>query len=138
MLFLDSYFYHCNFKLKFCTWQCSAYFRNTFTTTSTLCIYDANVMCLLIMILGIKKSFFNELREWLQLPKTTSLPAIFQRTTYIHGSADDKLHFSKKTYFSENLFYLQFYVRFYVVRPKSELIFKNNWFNWNKFWRAWV
>ena len=33
LLFLDSYFYHCNFRLKFCTLQCSAYFRNALITS---------------------------------------------------------------------------------------------------------
>ena len=32
---LNSYFCHCNFKIKFCALQCSAYIRNTFTTTTS-------------------------------------------------------------------------------------------------------
>ena len=39
LLCLDSYFYHCNFKLKFCTLQWSAYFRDTFITYLVAYIY---------------------------------------------------------------------------------------------------
>ena len=35
LLFLDSYFYDCNFNIVFRTLQCSAYIRKTYTTTIT-------------------------------------------------------------------------------------------------------
>ena len=53
LLFLDSYFYHCNFKLKFCSLQCSAYFRNTFIT----------------YLLTNEGSYFVPLKNWADVHK---------------------------------------------------------------------
>ena len=36
-------FYHCNFKIKFCTLQCSDYIRNTFTVTVTVTLLASSM-----------------------------------------------------------------------------------------------